>query len=90
MDHLYGSWRWFDRAGLSSSLAGSVLFKALLDVLVPVQSWAVATCEYRDPRVAYYWGRGRYDRVVAPALTPLVNPSRAPCDRSGGPIGGKP
>ena len=38
MDHLCGSWGWFDCAGLGSSLAGSVLFKALLDILVvPVQ-----------------------------------------------------
>src|ERR1700756_379552 len=29
MDHLYGSWGWFDCAGLGSSLTGSVLFRAL-------------------------------------------------------------
>jgi hypothetical protein len=34
MDHLCGSWGWFACAGLGSSLAGSVPFKALLDILV--------------------------------------------------------
>jgi hypothetical protein len=34
MDHLCGSWGRFACAGLGSSLAGSVLFKALLDILV--------------------------------------------------------
>jgi hypothetical protein len=45
----------------------------------------VATCEYRDPGVAYYWDRAGEIGVVAPALTPLVNPSKAPRDRLGAP-----
>lgn len=79
------------RAGLGSNLAGSVLFKALLDILVvPVQRLGRGDVRNTGTGAAFTGAEAGTISVVPPALTPLVNPGRAPCDRSGAPTDSKP
>jgi hypothetical protein len=87
MDHLYGSWGWFDCAGLGSSFAGSVLFKALAGhphrLSTETGLWR---CVNTGTRRSHITGaEAGTIGVVARALTPLVNASKAPRDRPGAP-----